>query len=201
MQIEDIIGKTITNMYSLLSMDVEGMDTYECFIELDSNDIINIPYGLSEDVWQKELNQDAESLFADLSDTPSYHIIYDNIDKPDNAQRRKMCGIFYWLRKMIFGHNVVKDNKKFTVEIEYLENKLKHIKDRKIVDLIWYASDWYEPCEACYLLLDNGYLITETTAAPHGTGIAGLHLFESLRDLTDIRGNDYFKLTDKNTCL
>jgi hypothetical protein len=194
MQTEEIIGKTVTNIYSLVTMDVGGLNRAECFIELDNKYIIDIPYAHSDDIWLKELNKDAVSLFADLRDYPIYLVNKDNktvAEIAENYQRQRR-NIFNILRKYLFGQDIViKDYQPY--KVEYRENKLKQIKDRKIVDFIWYDED----NDKGLFLLDNGYLITETTVAPQGTGLAGLNYFESLENLTERRGNEYLKLTDE----
>jgi len=191
---EEIIGKTVTNIYSLVTMEVGGLDTGECFIELDNKTIIDIPFGFSDAIWIKELDKNAVSLFADLSDYPVYHVNKDNKtvgEIADNYQRQRRT-IFNRLRKVLFGHDIaIKDYQPY--KVDYRENKLKHIKDRKIADFLWYADD----SDKGFILFDNGYLITETTVANHGTGLAGLNLYKSLNDLTNAKGNDYSKLTDK----
>ena len=69
---------------------------------------------------------------------------------------------------VLFGQNIaIKDYQPY--KVDYRENKLKHIKDRKIIDFLWYDDE----SEKGFILLDNGYLITETNFAPHGTGLAG----------------------------
>ncbi len=45
MQTEEIIGKTVTNIYTLVKMEVGGVDIAECFVELDNKTIIDIPFG------------------------------------------------------------------------------------------------------------------------------------------------------------
>jgi hypothetical protein len=194
MRTEELINKTLTNIYSLVKMEVGGLDTGECFIELDNEIIIDIPFGFSDDIWIKDLDEDALRLFADLSDYPVYHVNKDNKtvgEIADNYQRQRRT-IFNRLRKVLFGHDIaIKDYQPF--KVDYRENKLKHIKDRKIIDFLWYDDD----SEKGFILLDNGYLITETNFAPHGTGLAGLNLYENLNDLTNAKGNEYFKLTDK----
>jgi len=194
MQTEEIIGKTVTNIYSLVTMEVGGLDRAECFIELDNKYIIDIPYAHSDDIWLKELNKDAVSLFADLRDYPIYLVNKDNktvAEIAENYQRQRR-NIFNILRKYLFGQDIViKDYQAY--KVEYRENKLKQIKDRKIVDFIWYDED----NDKGLFLLDNGYLITETTVAPQGTGLAGLNYFESLENLTESRGDKYLKLTDE----
>jgi len=191
MQIHEIIGKTITNFYSLLKWNVDGVDIFECFIELDNSYFIGIPYPLIDEVEQKELNPDAQNLFADFSDIriPHFRI----------KHRPKKSNIFHRLRNILLGHGTaVENNVTCTEEVEYVENKMKYIKDRQIVDVIWYANDC--DYEVGYILLDNGYLITAVTVAPYGTGTAHLYVYESINDLTKIRGSDYFKLTSKNGC-
>ena len=194
MQTEEIIGKTVTNIYSLVTMEVGGLDRAECFIELDNKYFIDIPYAHSDDIWLKELNKDAVSLFADLRDYPIYLVNKDNktvAEIAENYQRQRR-NIFNILRKYLFGQDIViKDYQAY--KVEYRENKLKQIKDRKIVDFIWYDED----NDKGLFLLDNGYLVTETTVAPQGTGLAGLNYFESLENLTERRGNEYLKLTDE----
>ena len=189
----EIIGKTITNIYSLEKMEVGGLDNGECFIELENKIIIDIPYGFSDEIWIKVLDKDAVSLFADLSDYSVNHVNKDNktiIEIADNYQLQRRT-IFNRLSKILFGRDIaIKDYQPY--KIDYIENKLKYIKDRKIVDFIWYADE----SEKGFILFDNGYLITDTAVAPHGTGNAGLNIYESINDLTNAKGNDYFKLTD-----
>lgn len=189
----EIIGKTITNIYSFEKMEVGGLDKGECFIELENKIIIDIPYGFSDYIWIKELDKDAVSLFADLSDYSVNHVNKDNktiIEIADNYQLQRRT-IFNRLSKILFGRDIaIKDYQPY--KIDYIENKLKYIKDRKIVDFIWYADE----SEKGFILFDNGYLITDTAVAPHGTGNAGLNIYESINDLTNAKGNDYFKLTD-----
>jgi len=192
MQTEEIIGATVTNIYSKVNMEVGGLDTAECFVELDNNIIIDIPFGFSEHIRVKDIDKDAISLFSDLSNYPVYHVNKDNKtigEIADNYQRQKQT-IFNRLRKVLFGHDTeFKDYQPY--KVDFRENKLKNIKDRKIVDFLWYADD----SEKGFILLDNGYLITETIVANHGTGLAGLHLYESINDLSNAKGNDYTKLT------
>jgi len=197
MEINDIIGKMVTNIYSLITMEVGGLDTGECFIELDNKFIIEIPFDFSDDIRLKELGQKSVNLFADLSDYPVYHINKDEktIAEIADKYQRKQQNIFNRLRKVLFGQDIViEEYKKY--KVEYRENKLKYVKNRKIVGFICYKDD----IEKGFILLDNGYLITETTTAPHGTGLVGLNLYENINDLTNAKGNDYFKFTDKKGC-
>lgn len=195
MKLEEIIGKTVTNIYSLVTMEVGGLDSGECFIELDNKYIIDIPFNNSNEIWLKDLNKNAVSLFADLSDYPVYYVNNENktIGEIAHKYQRKGQHIFNKLRKLFFGQeNVIKEYQPY--KIEYRENKLKHIKNQKVINFIWYNDD----SEKGLILLENGYLITETNFAPHGTGLAGLNYFENLENLIACRGNDYLKLTDQN---
>ncbi|HEV7231371.1 MAG TPA: hypothetical protein VGO45_08595 [Bacteroidia bacterium] len=194
MQLKELIGKQITNIYSLVEMDTGGLDTGECFLELDNNLIIDIPYDSNQDVWIKELNPGASSLFADLSDQPVYHV---NKEKKTigeiaaNYQKQKNT-FFNKLRKLVFGEGLgIKEYQPY--KVEYIENKLKGIKGRVITDFIWYT----EMGEKGYFLLDNGFLITDKSTAPNGTGLAGLNYYESLSQLIRMKGDDFKRLTDK----
>lgn len=194
MKQEEIIGKMVTNIYSIVTMEVGGLDSGECFIELDNKYIIDIPFNNANEIWLKDLNKNAVSLFDDLSDYPVYYINKNNktVGEIAHKYQRKRRNFFNKLRKLFLGKDVViKEYQPY--KIEYRENKLKYIKNRKIVDYIWYDDD----SEKGLILLDNGYLITETNFSPHGTGLAGLNYFENLESLKACRGNDYLKLSDQ----
>lgn len=74
-----------------------------------------------------------------------------------------------------------------------MENKLKYIQNKKIKDFLWYEDD----SEKGFIELENGYIITETTMSPSGTGLAGLNYFVSIDDLEKRKGNDYKRITHK----
>jgi hypothetical protein len=74
MFLQELIGKKITNIFQLLDHEPYGMDKGEFFIELDNKLIIEIPYSFSENVWVKELDEKAISIFTDLLDYPVYHV-------------------------------------------------------------------------------------------------------------------------------
>ncbi len=194
MHLEELIGREITNIYSLVITETGGLDTGECFIELDGKLIIDIPYDSSQEVFIKERDKKAISLFADLSDQPVHHV---NKDKKtigeiaDKYQKQKNT-FFNKLRRFLFGFELeVKEYRPY--KVEYTENRLKHIRGSKITDFIWYDE---MGCRG-YFLLDNGWLITVTSTAQNGTGLAGLNYFESLSQLNLLRGNDFAKLSDK----
>jgi len=193
MLIEEIIDKAVTNIYSLVKLESGGLDTCECFIELDNKTIIDIPFGDNDDIWIKELPKEAVSLFADLSDYPFYHVNKDKKTIGEIAikyQKRKL-NIFNRLINTVFGYDIkVKEYKPYRVE--YKENKLKNIKGRKIIDFIWYPDD----IDKGFFLLDNGFLITDTTVAPNGTGFVGLNYYESIEFVTNRKGKDYLKITN-----
>lgn len=73
----------------------------------------------------------------------------------------------------------------------YKENKVKYLKDQKIIDFLWYEED-DELSGQGYLLLQNGYAICQCSIAPHGLGLAGLNYYESLDQLESHRGKELF---------
>jgi hypothetical protein len=199
MRLGEIIGKTITDIYSIVEMEHGGLDKGECFIELDGKTVIDIPFALSgefsteEEVPVKELKKGARSLFGDLSDISWYHINKEGKTIAEIAEKHqgRQGNILNRIAKALFGFETLpKEYRPY--KVEYHENKLKYIKDRKIDDFIWFPDE----IEKGFLLLDNGYLITETSVAPHGTGQAGLNLFESISGLTESRGNNFLSLSN-----
>jgi hypothetical protein len=69
---------------------------------------------------------------------------------------------------------------------------------KKIVDLLSYLHcedrDHIEAARP-FIQLENGPLITEINVAPHGTGLAGLVLFNSLDELEKRHGSNYRRFT------
>ena len=114
MRIEEMIGKTVTNIYSLVKMEVGGLDTGECFVELDDKYVIDIPFGQSDDIGLKEINPKAENLFADLTDIPVYHV---NKDKKTIGDLQKFSQLNNCTR---IGNKIT--NNETTIEYTEVEN-------------------------------------------------------------------------------
>ena len=189
----ELIGKTITNIYQIVEFEHYGLDKGECFVELDNKIIIDIPFGESEEVWIKDLNKKAVSLFNDLNDYPVYHVnpegktIKEIADKYQKERRT----IYNRIKKIIFGLDVsIKEYKPY--KVEYRENKLKYIRNKTIIDFIWFPDE----VEKGYLLLDNGYLISETTVANNGTGLAGLNYYKTIEEIAERYNSKFVRLTD-----
>lgn len=193
MQIKELLGKTITNIYSIVEYENYGLDKGECFIELDNKTIVDIPFGGSEGVWVKDLNPKATSIFSDLSDYPFFHVNRDGKsikEIADNYKKRNRS----WLErlKIFFGQDVAIEEY-HPYKVEYSENELKYIQNRIIVDILWYSGE----LEKAFIELDNGYLITETTVANNGTGLAGLNYYQSIENLPNRSSSSISKLSNK----
>lgn len=194
MRIEELIGKTITNIYILSGIQQDWLDKSECFIELDDDLVIDIPFGFSDSVWIKELDPKAKSIFFDLSDHSVYYINKEEKSIGEIAEKylKQKRNIFNKIIMTLFGKEILfKEYRPY--KIEYKENKLRYIQNRKIIDYLWYNDD----LEKGYFELDNGYLISETTLSPSGTGFAGLNYYTTLMDLKKSKGNDFNRLTEK----
>lgn len=74
MLIEELIGRTITNIYTIYGVEQGRLDTADSFVELDNVLIVGIPFSFSKGVWIRELDPNAQSIFKDLSDYPVYHV-------------------------------------------------------------------------------------------------------------------------------
>lgn len=73
---------------------------------------------------------------------------------------------------------------------EYRENKLKFLKNQKIIDFLMFDdSD-----SVGFLELENGYIITETMISPHGTGMAGLNYYDNLKSFEEYCGTGYKRI-------
>jgi hypothetical protein len=195
MLIEEIIGKTVTNIYATFGVEQEWLDTADCFIELDNNLVIGFPYCFDQDIWIRNLDPKAERLFIDLSDYPVYHVNKEgkSINEIATPYQKKRQNIFYKIKKALFGKELnIKEYQPY--KVEYKENKAKYILNAKITDFIYYEDE----SEKGFFLLDNGYVITETTMSPSGTGLAGLNYYESLTYLTEAKGSNFKKLSENS---
>lgn len=113
-------------------MEVGGIDSGECYLEIDNEMIIHIPFAFDDNLSLKVLDKDATSLFADFSDYPVYYL--NNETKTageyvDNFQLRKPT-FFNRLRNKLFGHEIAKKYLQ-PLKVDNRENKLKNIKNRK----------------------------------------------------------------------
>ncbi|RYU92976.1 hypothetical protein [Emticicia agri] len=196
MLFEEIIGKKITNIYCLYGQTQGWLDTAECFIELDKQWVSHIPWFYSDSVELEtvEVKKGAVSIFKDLADYPVYHVNKANQSIGEIAEnhRRRQSRFFNKWVKVLFGYEFpVKEYVPY--QVEYVENKLKYLKDSRIVDFIWFE----ESDDKGFFLLDNGYLITETTMSPSGTGLAGLNYYQTIDAVIEERGHNFEKLTDR----
>lgn len=189
MKIEDIIGKQVTNIYVIVKLEFAGIDEAKCYIELDKQTLINMPYITDHNIQVTKLPTQAVALLDDVSDYPVKMVNKEGktIEQLAEEYKLKNKGIFNKMRNLIFSKNNTIPEDYQPHEISYEENELKHIKDQKIVDFIWYLDDSFQG----YLLLENGYIITEIIAAPHGTGSAGLKYYKDMESLKQQKGSDF----------
>jgi hypothetical protein len=191
--IEEIIGKTITDIRCKYSIEDGWLDTAECVIEIDSKFYIDIPYGQAESVLLAELDPNAETIFGDLSDIPHYLVNAEgkSIAEVVAAHKKRKKNIFNRFKNLLFGYEPpIKEYKPY--KVEYHENNLKYIINRTIVDYLWES----EIVEKGYFELDNGYLISEQYMAPSGTGLAGLHYYDSLDNLKKQKGENLSRYSE-----
>lgn len=193
MLVDELFGKTITNIYAIFGEEQEWLDTADCFIELDNILVIGFPNGFNDEVWIRDIEPNAESVFKDLSDYPFYHVNKEGktIGEISDLCKKRKSNIFNRLKRKIFGQEVI-IKEYIPYKVEYKENNAKNIPNSKIIDLLWYEDE----IRKGHFLLDNGYLITETTMSPHGIGMAGLNYYESLAHLVESKGHEYFRFTE-----
>ncbi|MDJ1494584.1 hypothetical protein QNI19_16685 [Cytophagaceae bacterium DM2B3-1] len=185
--IHNLIGKKITNIYILFGLVDEWLDTAECFLEIEKEIIIEIPPGTTGNTWIKELDPKAQSIFKDLSDIPVYHVNKEQKSTPSYPQQKQ--NVFNRIREKFFGYKGHKKQYEPN-KVEVLENKLKYIQNRTIIDYLWFKGG----DSGCFEL-DNGYLITEKSVAPSGTGLAGLYYYENVEALQKDKKTTLFRFS------
>lgn len=136
-QLKDIVGKTIRNIYEWREYEANGIDMGSIYILLDDEDmdrcIIGIPH------FEHELY-------------PEFRIdrVLDTRAKSVFSKRKKIFRTPTPLAKKLKGQTI------------------KHI---------------YFDHERGYYELENGYIISENMALPHGLNAAGLIMFDSIEQL------------------
>lgn len=201
MLVKELIGKKITNIYQITEYESYGLDQGEAFIEVDNNLIIDLPfddYDEEKILWEKELKEEAVSLFSDLSDRKFYHL--DKLGKRiiEIKKTVTIARYSFWHRvKHFFETDKWLPAQQKTVEeieeykADLIENKLKYIKNRVITDVLFFNDH-----EKAFLELDNGYIITEVTAGMNGTGRVGIHIFGNLTELIKRKGFSFIKFSN-----
>jgi hypothetical protein len=191
MSTNEIIGRTITDILVRSKIEVGGLDEAEVCIQLDNAEIIGIPWDFESQELERQPQKDSISLFSDLSDIPECYI---------NPERKTIQGILdakekrassFWgrFKKMLrFSEGIPREYRVY--KIEYRENKIKYLKNQKIVDFLMLENH----DSVGFIELENGYIITEIMMAPHGTGMAGLNYCENLKSFENRYGEDYKRL-------
>ena len=202
MLLEELIGRTITDIFQIVEYENYGMDKGECFIQLDNNLIVDIPHSwdnFNDEVRIKELNVKAISLFENLNDYPFYHVNKERKSIKEIVEKYadKKPSLFQKVKQLIGGQKPIVQPKHIAeyepYKVEYIENKLKYVKDRMIKDLFTFAED----DEKYFLELDNGYYITETNFGMNGTGRVGLNVYDNLIKITNWKGKEFNRISDQ----
>jgi len=195
MNTQEIIGRTIIDIFVWSKMELGGLDEAEVSIQLDNGKLIGVPWGFESKKIEKELRTDSKSLFSDLSDIPVHSINPKGktIQEVLDAKKKRESSFFGRLKKALgFGEGIPKEYR-FN-KTEYRENKMKYLKNQKIKDFLMF--DDFD--SVGFIELENGYIITETRMSPHGTGAAGLNYFDSLESFEESCGTDYKRLKNIN---
>ena len=87
MELKELFGRTITQIYGEFSMQDEWLDTADCYIELDKTIVIGFPFFAVNTVSLRDLPHSAKALlWADGRDEPAYlrkiidFVWYDDAD-------------------------------------------------------------------------------------------------------------------------
>lgn len=193
MDTKQLIGRTIVDILLWSKWEVGGLDQAEVFIVLDNKKSVQIPWSFDSESIETQPKKGSESLFSDLQDIP---VVYINPEKKsiqeilDAKKKKRGSSFFGRIRKVLgLGEGIPREYSVWKTEFQ--ENKLKYLKDQKIVDFLMFDNS----DSTGFLELNNGYIIWEITMAQHGTGMAGLHYCESLEEFQERRGTDYKRLS------
>jgi hypothetical protein len=193
MRIQSILGQQIIDISTFFTNEGQ-LDQAMIFIELSSGLITETPWNGEQPLAVNKKNKHANSIFKDLSDLPVFHVNpgAQRIDDIAKRYQQKINSLPYKMAKFLFGYQP-RINEYLSHKVTYVDNKWKYVKGRTIVDVLWYPAC---PDQRGFLLLDNGFLISETNTAFAGTGMAGMHYYESLDTLELLKGTQYERLTN-----
>lgn len=195
MNTKEIIGRSITDILVWSKMEVDGLDEVEVFIQLDNKKTIGIPWNFESENLETEPRKDSKSLFYNLSEIPEYYINPEGktIQEVLDAKKKNQSSFFGRIKKAVgLEEGIPREYKVY--KTEYRENKLMYLKNQKIMDFIMFEDSDF----GCFLELKNGFIITETMMSPHGTGMAGLNYFESLKSFEERYGVDYKRIKNNS---
>lgn len=204
MQLHELIGRKITNIYQWVEYEYYGMDHGECVIELDNNLIIEFPYDyddMDQEVNWGEVSDKADSLFENLSDFNFYYLGKDGEPLLETKREVTVVRYNFWQRmwnfilydeKLPFRKEIVKETHSYKLA-STVENRCKYIKDRIITDILFFNTN-----EKACIELDNGYIITEITAGMNGTGRVGLHIYDNLVQLIKREGFQFIRFSEQH---
>jgi hypothetical protein len=142
MTIKETFGRRITNIYLWQEIKTHGVDEAIVYLELDNEDIIEIPYSPTSPVFIEEMEDDTVSLFAGLSDIPEYHVnkkrqSIEEIIAAKEKRTNSRLGRFL----KFFGIEEKISMEYVPHKITYAENQLKHLQNQRIVDFLYDAND------------------------------------------------------------
>lgn len=193
MLLKEVIGKRITNIHCAFGKLDGWINTADCFIELDNQWVIDMPWGDYEEHFELNLLTIAPGAISMFGKAYDYHPVQES--KPAEAVEENKQPNFFaqWLNKL-FGFKPVLEENVYHRPQEEDDEDLKNYKDRIIVDFLW-AEGVYD--RKGFFLLDSGRLITHTLSSPEGTGLEGINTYNSIEELIEETGDNYLRLTDK----
>ncbi len=197
MNTKSLIGNRIKDIYVWTEMEVGGLDQGQVFVELTTGQIVRIPWDFDSENIETNPKTNSKSLIQKSPNKFKVNSIEFNLPKGKTFQdvrkevKTKQNSTFFGRLKSVFKINYGIPKKYISKTTGIVDNEMKKLKNLKITDFLMFEdSD-----SVGYLELENGNIITETLTAPHGTGMAGLNVFENLKDFENLCGTEYKRLT------
>jgi len=171
MELRNIIGKRIRDIrMEIKDFPYNGsipLNESLSHIILESNKIIGVPY------------IDSNNLLLEETVSGSQKTIFEESSNSNRFRFRKLLSSFQSDSNRLIARNT------------------KNIKDKEITAIFQYDSGYSDKdreWDKCLIQVESGFLISEKTMSPKGTGQAGIWIFTSLEDLTLKIGGGFRKL-------
>ena len=173
MHTKELIEQKIMDIFVWSKMEPGGLDEAEVSIQLGDDSTVGIPWDFDCKDLKQPLKKGAESLFTGERITYSKQLRPQD-PKTVSTKKTLLHSMVGQLKRMLFPGSI---------------HSL--LKGQEIVDILLFHNADLPGC----LELQNGCIITETFVSPHGTGRAGLNLYQNLSEFEETHGTGYKRAT------
>ncbi|MEM7656928.1 MAG: hypothetical protein AAF399_12420 [Bacteroidota bacterium] len=193
MQTRQLIGQKIQDILVWSKVEVGGLDQAKVFLQLEQGVFVGMPWDLEQEHLESAPIEGSVSLFDKLQDEAIYDVNPEERSVAEILEAKEARANSWWGRiKKSFGITEGLPKEYRPYKIEYRENQTTHLQGQVITDILM-----FEDSDSSLIIeLENGYFLRETSIAPHGTGMAGLHFYTSLQHFESRYNSEYVRFSD-----